>query len=95
MVGHGEVRHDRRFRTHTAPDATDQEILDAILDAIDAYWVAFWTSPSVRELADQIGLGVAATHRRLGILVDNGHLEKKIVTQKKTLYRRRIPRRDV
>lgn len=50
-------------------DQFDDAILKIINDSVNV--------PSFQEIADLIGMAVSTTHRRIGILVEYGLIEKK------------------
>ena len=63
---------------------------EVCLAFIDAYWLANWTSPTVRQIGEAIGLSSPAScHKYLGRLVAEGALEVRQVSAKRVLYRRR------
>jgi SOS-response transcriptional repressor LexA len=60
----------------------------AICDFVDEYWARNWTSPTVREIAAAVGLAsTSAIVNQLGHLVRAGRLERKVVSDKRVLYR--------
>lgn len=66
-----------------------------ILDYIERYWVENWTSPSVREIAREVGLASTdSVHRYLLEMTRKGMLERRDVSSARVLYRRhpRFPR---
>lgn len=60
-----------------------------VLDAIDREWVVNWSSPTVRELAAELGFAsCSSTQFRLDNLVRAGKLERKKLSARRVLYRR-------
>lgn len=59
-----------------------------LLEIIDAAWRDEWTSPTVRQMADALGVTVSSAHVRLQRLVREGRLERRQVSPLRVLYRR-------
>ena len=61
-----------------------------LLSYIESYWFENWTSPTVREIGNALGLASPATvHDYLERLVVEGHLEVRRVSARRVLYRTR------
>lgn len=59
-----------------------------ILSFIDYYWFENWTSPTVREIGNAVGLSSSsAVHSNLMQLTRAGYLERKRLSSARTLYR--------
>lgn len=59
-----------------------------ILSFIDYYWLENWTSPTVREIGNAVGLSSSsAVHSNLMQLTRAGYLERKRLSSARTLYR--------
>lgn len=60
----------------------------AIADFITWYWSVNWTSPTVREIAEGVGLSSSASvHKQLERMTLAGDLECKQLSSLRVLYR--------